>query len=581
MTTQWIFINEGATWTDTGVTPNEEYVGGRIHEFDRSVQAEADAADRLLASGNGLDTGHAFAAGNPIKVSDGSAAAPAIAPNSDADTGFYFPAAGEIGVAVAGVLRATFAAAALTMATPVAMAGNDLILDADSDSKFVTSADDRLYLQLGGATVGDWTSSRFDLSGTGEIRLPNGSAASPTLNANADQDTGLYWLGSNVVGASAGGLEVWRWNAYGVHVNTTSGSGQLNVNGGTDIAAEFARTDNGQILELDGSGYSAHHTLDGTAYFIGHNSGSRGIGFQTASTTRLFIAAGGNVGMGGQTAPLYALDVIGDIRATGGTAAAGYVRIAADNGASDTHLYQLTNDDFYILNNNAAGSIFIRARDSGSTVRTLIAADTTSGVRLYDNAGTEAVRVNPSGFVGINSTGPSTYLEVGNDKNYTGTTPNSASYAFTVETPSGPGVGIGSHNDQPAIQGYGAGTGYDLYLNPANGDVAIGMASNPGARLEVRGAARISDAASQYIGFDPSPATSAYTHITSLTNTGVERNSNSAGRPHIWKLAGTEYFRVDTNTGATGGTGSAGAGNQYVELNIKGQRYRLLHDGTI
>jgi len=33
--------------------------------------------------------------------------------------------------------------------------------------------------------------------------------------------------------------------------------------------------------------------------------------------------------------------------------------------------------------------------------------------------------------------------------------------------------------------------------------------------------------------------------------------------------------------GGAGGTGSAGAGNQYVELNINGTTYKLLHDGTV
>jgi hypothetical protein len=45
--------------------------------------------------------------------------------------------------------------------------------------------------------------------------------------------------------------------------------------------------------------------------------------------------------------------------------------------------------------------------------------------------------------------------------------------------------------------------------------------------------------------------------------------------------ASGEKLRVNSTTGATGGTGSAGAGNQYVELNIAGVRYKLLHDGTI
>lgn len=36
-----------------------------------------------------------------------------------------------------------------------------------------------------------------------------------------------------------------------------------------------------------------------------------------------------------------------------------------------------------------------------------------------------------------------------------------------------------------------------------------------------------------------------------------------------------------TNGGATGGTGSAGVGKQYVVVKIGGVRYRILHDGVI
>lgn len=39
--------------------------------------------------------------------------------------------------------------------------------------------------------------------------------------------------------------------------------------------------------------------------------------------------------------------------------------------------------------------------------------------------------------------------------------------------------------------------------------------------------------------------------------------------------------RVTTSDGSTGGSGSAGAGNQYVELNVDGTTYKILHDGTV
>jgi hypothetical protein len=38
---------------------------------------------------------------------------------------------------------------------------------------------------------------------------------------------------------------------------------------------------------------------------------------------------------------------------------------------------------------------------------------------------------------------------------------------------------------------------------------------------------------------------------------------------------------VALTSGTTGGTGSAGAGNTYVEINVNGTNYKVLHDGTV
>lgn len=36
-----------------------------------------------------------------------------------------------------------------------------------------------------------------------------------------------------------------------------------------------------------------------------------------------------------------------------------------------------------------------------------------------------------------------------------------------------------------------------------------------------------------------------------------------------------------SSSGTTGGTGSAGSGNQYVEITIGGTTYKVLHDGAV
>jgi hypothetical protein len=50
----------------------------------------------------------------------------------------------------------------------------------------------------------------------------------------------------------------------------------------------------------------------------------------------------------------------------------------------------------------------------------------------------------------------------------------------------------------------------------------------------------------------------------------------------IQTALGTSLGNVVVNPGvAAGGTGSAGAGKQYVVIEVAGIKYKVLHDGTI
>lgn len=233
----------------------------------------------------------------------------------------------------------------------------------------------------------------------------------------------------------------------------------------------------------------------------------------------------------------------------------------------------------------------------------------TAGTFICVTGGFERFRANATG-IGVHMTNPGVALDVdGSIRSYSsGSTAN-----IYARTQSGTGH----------VRFYAVDDGRAFFLNEANGEStgfryratdgtpvtafafdesattfyddvgAAGMVwrpdtrrlglllTNPAAPLDVGGAGRFSGNASQYIGFDPTPATSAYLCETSLTNIGVQINCNSTGRPFIWQLADVEKFRVSNTTGDTGGSGSAGSGNQYVEATFGGQRYKLLHDGTL
>lgn len=195
-----------------------------------------------------------------------------------------------------------------------------------------------------------------------------------------------------------------------LNIAVTSGNGVLNVNGGAGVAAEFVRSDNGQILELDGNGYSAHHTLDGTGYLIGHDSAARSVELQTNSTTRLKVHAGGDVefvGAGGSTfywdystdrlgigttSPAYTLDVSGAFRASISTGVAGYFNSPDNNN---------------VLLIGKAGVYDLYLGADGTNARVFAA----SGAGLIFGAnGAEAARIDSSGNVGIGTTSPQVRL---------------------------------------------------------------------------------------------------------------------------------------------------------------------------
>ena len=73
-------------------------------------------------------------------------------------------------------------------------------------------------------------------------------------------------------------------------------------------------------------------------------------------------------------------------------------------------------------------------------------------------------------------------------------------------------------------------------------------------------------------------------HISTSDNTILGNVSQGAiiyasSQPDWYNGATTQH--IATSTGTTGGAGSGGAGNQYVQLNINGTTYKILHDGTV
>ena len=111
---------------------------------------------------------------------------------------------------------------------------------------------------------------------------------------------------------------------------------------------------------------------------------------------------------------------------------------------------------------------------------------------------------------------------------------------------------------------YTSGNDHQLFI-ATDGNVGIGTDS-PNQKLTVEGSVSLDEISSA--GTD----TAGYGQVWVKDDT-----------PNILKYtddAGTD-FNVALSDGDTGGSGSAGSGNQYVELNIGGTTYKVLHDGTV
>lgn len=181
----------------------------------------------------------------------------------------------------------------------------------------------------------------------------------------------------------------------------------------------------------------------------------------------------------------------------------------------------------------------------------LIVSTTTSGGVMFFREDSSVLNGNTLGFNVFSSRTPDTtivdsgFLEYQADGNWTNTsTPGRFSF---LTTPTG------------------STTPVKRVVIKSNGNVGIGT-TFPNQLLTIENSISLKEISAA------NADTAAYGQIWVKDDT-----------PNLLKFtndAGADYF-VALSDGDTGGAGSAGAGNQYVELNIGGTTYKVLHDGTV
>lgn len=99
------------------------------------------------------------------------------------------------------------------------------------------------------------------------------------------------------------------------------------------------------------------------------------------------------------------------------------------------------------------------------------------------------------------------------------------------------------------------------------------------AKLSVHGAVTTNQAAGDIVLHGGSLILKEITTPTADANYGkvYTKTDNTL---YFQDGAGTEHTLADSD-GTTGGSGSAGAGNQYIEIRVGANTYKVLHDGTV
>jgi len=397
----------------------------------------------------------------------------------------------------------------------------------------------------------------------GEVGLNLGSEGSPSLFFNGDENTGLFSPGADKVAISTNGTGRLFVDAAGrVGIGSVSASDLFEVSKASDgsvgpVLSLRNSTDLGGANSGAEIRFNFRDTASNRYCVIGAANGSSSsrsgyIYFKTNSGTdapveRLRVTSDGKVGIG-TTSPGYLLDVrrysAGDVVAfTGSTDGGRPLKfVSADNG------------------------IFLGAqwtRDIGSG----------SGIHAWAIDGSERVRIDSSGRLGVGTSSPSATLEVVGSARFFGGSGTDGQLTIGSTGASNDAVIIKYDNANDRLQFYnwGASTSNQntFVIDNANSRVGIGT-TGPVGKLSVEtpsatdpntvvtagwdstyvliGDSDNTNGANLGLGFRTGGITSGFgTQIVSLDPNSDWYPINYHGNLHVWYGGGTERVRIDSS----------------------------------
>jgi hypothetical protein len=395
----------------------------------------------------------------------------------------------------------------------------------------------------------------------------NATSASYALSASFTSNTisSSYSLTSSFATTAQTANALNTANSYTIAGLTVNGNISAS---GTISASKLRVVGTANVIELSQAtaGSATYYVMDNTVetggrrYRFGYSGASADQGSftiynQTDNITPLTITTSGSVGIG-TTTPANKLDVDGTFRATG-TATLAALSITGTINSSATEAIRINNNSGYISIYNTAGTTrtgYIQ----GTTANALTLAAENGAVLQFNTSGSEKVRIDTNGNVGIGTTTGTFTLNVYNNADVWHARFGSA----TGE------VRIGGQTSSGAvIQSFvpGSGTVRDLYLQRDGGNVGIGT-SSPSAKLAVEGGSiatvNVTGSDVKYsfdirtlvggaIGFNNAAASNAYGAVTGSAYFGVAQSY-----PIVFTTAGTERMRLHPVGGISIGTSS-------------------------
>jgi hypothetical protein len=382
------------------------------------------------------------------------------------------------------------------------------------------------------AAAGSFTT----LSATGVTTVQAGTVSLPAITTSGDTNTGIYFPAADTIAFTEGGTESMRIdsagnvgigitpspadlptveNAYGLF----SGQQQMNL-------ATNAYYNSG--WKYQGTGLAARYFVDRAGgQHIWYTAPSGTAGNAITFTERMRIDSSGNVGIG-TASPSYKVDINNAVSRIGDSTGLGFLQLGSSSTASN---------NFHIGDN--AGAFIFYQGNYGS--------------------GTERMRIDSSGNVGIGTTSPACTLAL----NGTGATGGQIQFqrngtlqgniygtssAFRIENTS----------STPIVFLQNTGTEY-MRITSA-GDVGIGTTS-PAARLETNVASGNNEFRMTIAGTASAQFISTTTDFTFVNlKTGAQVFFNN----------GAERMRIDSSGNVGIGTSSPG-----VKLDVNGQRIKI------